>query len=79
VPGFFVPAIRSSNVRFTRVASTDRRNIYTLALEREMLKMTQRRRIYYNAEQRNLMWDRWQKGKLSRNYLAKKDSATGTV
>ncbi len=27
-----------------------------------MLKMKQRRRIYYNAEQRNLMWDRWQKG-----------------
>ena len=24
--------------------------------------MKQRRRIYYNAEQRNLMWDRWQKG-----------------
>jgi IS30 family transposase len=27
-----------------------------------MLKMKQRRRIYYNEEQRNLMWDRWQKG-----------------
>jgi IS30 family transposase len=27
-----------------------------------MLKMKQRRRIYYNSEQRNLMWDRWQKG-----------------
>jgi len=27
-----------------------------------MLKMKQRRRIYYNAEQRNLMFDRWQKG-----------------
>ena len=24
--------------------------------------MKQRPRIYYNAEQRNLMWDRWQKG-----------------
>ena len=24
--------------------------------------MKQRRRIYYNVEQRNLMWDRWQKG-----------------
>ena len=24
--------------------------------------MKQRARIYYNAEQRNLMWDRWQKG-----------------
>ena len=24
--------------------------------------MKQRRRIYYNSEQRNLMWDRWQKG-----------------
>lgn len=24
--------------------------------------MKQRRRIYYNLEQRNLMWDRWQKG-----------------
>ena len=27
-----------------------------------MLKMKQRRRIYYNEEQRTLMWDRWQKG-----------------
>ena len=27
-----------------------------------MLKMKQRRRIYYSSEQRNLMWDRWQKG-----------------
>ena len=27
-----------------------------------MLKMKQRPRIYYNSEQRNLMWDRWQKG-----------------
>ncbi len=27
-----------------------------------MLKMKQRPRIYYSAEQRNLMWDRWQKG-----------------
>jgi IS30 family transposase len=27
-----------------------------------MLKMKQRRRIYYNEEQRALMWDRWQKG-----------------
>ena len=27
-----------------------------------MLKMKQRARIYYNVEQRNLMWDRWQKG-----------------
>jgi len=44
------------------VTSTGRCNIYTLALEREMLKMKQRRRIYYNLEQRNLMWDRWQKG-----------------
>jgi hypothetical protein len=42
--------------------STGERNTYTLALEREVLKMTQRRRVYYNAEQRNLMWDRWQKG-----------------
>jgi len=24
--------------------------------------MKQRRRIYYSSEQRNLMWDRWQKG-----------------
>ena len=24
--------------------------------------MKQRRRIYYNSEQRNLMWDRWHKG-----------------
>jgi hypothetical protein len=24
--------------------------------------MKQRPRIYYSAEQRNLMWDRWQKG-----------------
>ena len=24
--------------------------------------MKPRRRIYYNSEQRNLMWDRWQKG-----------------
>jgi len=23
--------------------------------------MKQRRRIYYSSEQRNLMWDRWQK------------------
>ena len=42
--------------------STGRCNIYTLALEREMLKMKQRPRIYYSSEQRNLMWDRWQKG-----------------
>jgi IS30 family transposase len=27
-----------------------------------MLKMKHRRRIYYNEEQRKLMWDRWQKG-----------------
>jgi IS30 family transposase len=27
-----------------------------------MLKMKQRPRIYYSSEQRNLMWDRWQKG-----------------
>jgi IS30 family transposase len=27
-----------------------------------MLKMKQRRRIYYNEAQRMLMWDRWQKG-----------------
>jgi IS30 family transposase len=27
-----------------------------------MLKMKQRRRIYYSSEQINLMWDRWQKG-----------------
>jgi IS30 family transposase len=27
-----------------------------------MLKMKQRRRVYYNEEQRTLMWDRWQKG-----------------
>ena len=27
-----------------------------------MLKMKQRRRIYYNEAQRTLMWDRWQKG-----------------
>ncbi len=47
---------------FTPVPSTGRCNIYTLALEREMLKMKQRRRIYYNSEQRNLMWERWQKG-----------------
>ena len=44
------------------VTSTGRCNIYTLALEREMLKMKQRPRIYYSSEQRNLMWDRWQKG-----------------
>ncbi len=50
------------NVRFTPVTSTGRCNIYTLVLEREMLKMKQRRRIYYNEEQKALMWDRWQKG-----------------
>jgi IS30 family transposase len=27
-----------------------------------MLKMKQRRRIYYTEEQKSLMWDRWQKG-----------------
>jgi IS30 family transposase len=27
-----------------------------------MLKMKQRRRIYYSAKQINLMWDRWEKG-----------------
>jgi IS30 family transposase len=27
-----------------------------------MLKMKQPARIYYSSEQRNLMWDRWQKG-----------------
>jgi IS30 family transposase len=27
-----------------------------------MLQMKHRRRIYYSTEQRNLMWDRWQKG-----------------
>jgi IS30 family transposase len=27
-----------------------------------MLKMKRRRRIYYNEEQKALMWDRWQKG-----------------
>ena len=26
--------------------------------------MTLRRRIYYNAEQKAQMWDRWQKGEL---------------
>jgi len=26
--------------------------------------MKQRPRIYYSSEQRNLMWDRWQKGKI---------------
>ena len=44
------------------MTSTGRCNIYTLSLEREMLKMKQRRRIYYSSEQRNLMWDRWQRG-----------------
>jgi len=50
------------NDRFRAVTSTGRCNIYTLALKREMLKMKQRPRIYYSSEQRNLMWDRWQKG-----------------
>ena len=53
---------QSMNVRLRGVISTGRCNIYTLSLEREMLKMKQRPRIYYNSEQRNLMWDRWQKG-----------------
>ena len=44
------------------MTSTGRCNIYTLSLEKEMLKMKQRRRIYYSSEQINLMWDRWHKG-----------------
>ena len=32
--------------------------------------MKQRRRIYYSSEQRNLMWDRWQKGE-SLNSIAR--------
>ncbi len=56
------PELSARNDRFTPVVSTDRCNIYTLGLEKEVLKMKQRRRIYYSSEQRNLMWDRWQKG-----------------
>jgi len=56
------PANITRPAGFGGVTSTGRCNIYTLALEREMLKMKQRRRIYYSSEQRNLMWDRWQKG-----------------
>jgi len=31
-------------------------------MERRMLKMKYRRRIYYTEEQKAVMWDRWQKG-----------------
>ena len=48
--------------RYAPATSTGRCNTYTLAVEREVLKMKQRRRIYYSSEQRNLMWDCWQKG-----------------
>ena len=42
--------------------STGQRNIYTLALEREMLKMKQRQRIYYSDSDRALMWERCHAG-----------------
>ena len=35
---------------------------YSLAIERGMLKMKQRPRIYYSYAQKALMWERWQKG-----------------
>ncbi len=35
---------------------------YSLAIERGMLKMKQRPRIYYSEAQKALMWERWQKG-----------------
>jgi len=50
------------NIRFPPVISSGRCNIYTLPIEREMLKMKQRRRIYYSEGQKAQMWDRWQKG-----------------
>jgi hypothetical protein len=31
-------------------------------IERRMLHMKQRPRIYYGSEQKNLMWDPWQAG-----------------
>jgi len=66
-----LPASRSSaktvnfphlNVRFLRVISTDQRNILFSNYREGVLKMKQRRRIYYNEEQKALMRDRWQKG-----------------
>jgi IS30 family transposase len=35
---------------------------YSLTIERGMLNMKQRPRIYYTEADRTLMWDRWQKG-----------------
>jgi hypothetical protein len=48
--------------RFSPVTSTGRCNTWTLSIERRMLQMKRRARIYYSAEQKNLMWDRWQAG-----------------
>jgi len=48
--------------RFRGVISTDQRNILFSNYREGVLKMKQRRRIYYNEAQKALMWDRWQKG-----------------
>src|SRR5215470_2632107 len=42
--------------------STDGCNTLAAVAAEGVLQMKYRRRIYYSASQRALMWDRWQKG-----------------
>jgi DNA-binding CsgD family transcriptional regulator len=42
--------------------STGGCNTYCLSIERRMLSMKYRKRIYYTEADKALMWDRWQKG-----------------
>ena len=51
-------------------ASTGGCNIYSLTIERRMLKMKYPTRIYYTETDKSLMWDRWQKGE-SLNSIAR--------
>jgi IS30 family transposase len=42
--------------------SIGRCNTYSRTIEKGMLKMKQRARIYYSEVQKAMMWDRWQRG-----------------
>ena len=54
-----LPAVRV--VGFTTVVSMGRRNTLSF-LERWSVQMKRRRRIYFTAEQKREIWDRWQRG-----------------
>ena len=44
------------------MSSTGDYNTYALTIERRILYMKWRPRIYYKQEQKTLMWDRWPAG-----------------